>query len=202
VTAHNVFASTGLKPLDKFRLSFSEQVIPYGIILSKLQAERLVVLPKLEMVNVGSVHVAIEAKACMTEHGKAAPRLHDELNSSHLAIHGSADFAIAVGFVVINFSKQFVSTDRNKTFRLIGEAYVSQHRQPDAGKKIVDKVLEIPRRTQSGIAGFDALGIMAIEMVNDGSRVNILDPQPMVQFDYEAMIRRVASLYAIKFASI
>jgi len=56
----------------------------------------------------------MEAKACMTAHQRALPRLYDELNSSHLTVHGAADHAIAAGFVMVNAATKFLSTDLNK----------------------------------------------------------------------------------------
>ena len=57
--------------------------------------------------------MALEAKACMTEFGKARPRLYDELNSSHLTIHGDTNSAIAAGFALVNAAESFVSPLRN-----------------------------------------------------------------------------------------
>ena len=45
-------------------------------------------LPEVEKKPVGSVMVALEAKACMTAHIKSLPRLYDELNSSQQTVHG------------------------------------------------------------------------------------------------------------------
>ena len=67
---------------------------------------------------VGSVLMAMEAKACMTEHSKAGPRLYDELNSSHGIVHGASANALAVGFVMINAAHTFVSPDRNRRLGL------------------------------------------------------------------------------------
>lgn len=47
------------------------------------QATKLGSLPELPRAPVGAVLMALEAKAAMTEHVKALPRLYDELNSSH-----------------------------------------------------------------------------------------------------------------------
>jgi hypothetical protein len=152
------------------------------------------------------VHVALEAKACMTEHIKALPRLYDELNSSHLAIHGSADFAIAAGFAVVNIAATFVSPGRNKHYVADGDFDVTSHRQPDVTVRTIEKLKEIPRRTQSGTEGFDALGIVVLEMKNDGSSVRIVSdaPAPTASdvWHYDQMIRRIASLYATKFGNV
>ena len=75
--------------------------------------------------------LALEAKACMTEHGKARPRLYDELSSSHLTVHGANDAAIAAAFVMVNAATSFISPDRNKWDLSRHDPVVNEHRQPD-----------------------------------------------------------------------
>ena len=60
---------------------------------------------------VGSVLLALEAKACMTAHIKALPRLYDELNSSQLTVHGAADQAIAAGLAIVNIATAFAKVN-------------------------------------------------------------------------------------------
>jgi hypothetical protein len=186
--------------------SFHDLVAQYDIQLSAGQRKQLGTYPELKRVSVGSVHLALEAKAAMTEHIKALPRLFDELNSSHLAIHGSADFAIAAGFAIVNFAATFVSVDRNKTSLPGHPKVVTNHAQPKATERTIAKLEEIPRRTQGGVDGFDALGIVVIELHNDGSPVTIVSrppaPAPNDIWHYDQMIRRIASLYAAKFGNI
>lgn len=186
--------------------AFSALVEEYGIVLEEPERVLLETWPVLGRVPVGSVHLALEAKACMTAHIKALPRLYDELNSSHLAIHGSADFAIAAGFAVVNFAATFVSPDRNRRRLSRRAPEVTKHRQPNDTERTIAKLEEIPRRTQTGAEGFDALGIVVIQMRNDGSPVGVLDVPPApAQGDvwhYDQMIRRIASLYATKFGHI
>ena len=97
---------------SKAALSFDELVDRYGIVLTEEELAALNGLPPLECAPVGTVYCALEAKACMTEHMKARPRLYDELNSSHQTIHGASDMVIAVGFVMVNFATEFVSPGR------------------------------------------------------------------------------------------
>jgi hypothetical protein len=186
--------------------SFHDLVAQYDIRLSPAQKKQLATYPELNRVPVGSVHVALEAKAAMTEHIKALPRLFDELNSSHLAIHGSADFAIAAGFAIVNFAATFVSVDRNKTSLPGHPKVVTKHTQPKATERTIAKLEEIPRRTQGGVDGFDALGIVVIELRNDGSPVELVTqppaPAPKDIWHYDQMIRRIASLYAAKFGNV
>ena len=62
----------------------------YGVVLTEAQADRLEHLPNARSGPVGNVLVALEAKACMTKFSSSRPRLDDELNSSHLTIHGAS----------------------------------------------------------------------------------------------------------------
>jgi hypothetical protein len=142
----------------------------------------------------------------MTEHVKALPRLFDELNSSHLAIHGSADFAIAAGFAVVNHADRFISSDRNKCDLTTHPPVVTTHAQPKATERTIKKLEEIPRRTHGGAEGFDALGVVVLELRNDGTPVSIVRgppaPAPADVWHYDQMIRRIASLYANKFGNV
>jgi hypothetical protein len=79
----------------------------YQIELTKKERAELDALPELREAPVGSVLMALEAKACMTAHQRALPRLHDELNSSHATVHGAHELAIAAGFVMINSAERF-----------------------------------------------------------------------------------------------
>jgi hypothetical protein len=187
-------------------LTFADLAKDYFIDLSPAQRRLLAQLPALRRMAVGSVHVALEAKAAMTEHVKALPRLFDELNSSHLAIHGSADFAIAVGFAIVNNALTFISPDRNKHDLKTHAPVVTTHTQPKATQRTINKIEEIPRRTHGGAEGFDALGMVVLELKNDATPVRIVDrppaPAPADVWHYDQMIRRIASLYANKFGNV
>ena len=115
------------------------------IAFSAEELSRIKALPVLKMAPVGNVLMALEAKACMTAHQKALPRLYDELNSSHQTVHGAAESAIAVGFVCINAATSYLSPDRNKR-KLEGEPTWSKHKQPQATDVTFQKVREIRRR--------------------------------------------------------
>src|SRR3954447_21147406 len=89
--------------------SFADLASHYGIKLTDLEQGVLDALPPFPVAPVGAVLVALEAKACMTAHVKSLPRLYDELNSSHLCVHGASRQALAIGYVHINSSDRFVS---------------------------------------------------------------------------------------------
>lgn len=160
-------------------------------------------LPDVRSAPVGSVLVALEAKACMTEHGKAGPRLFDELNSSQQIVHGAADQAIAVGLAMINIAPTFVSPGRQVVG---GDNVVNVHRQPEAAAAVIHKVRGLPRRTGPGSEGFDAMGILVVDLRNDGSPVTVWTeppaPAPADVDHYESMVMRAASLYDYRFATI
>lgn len=168
-------------------------------------AEAIARLPNASEVPVGAVHVAVEAKACMTEHIKARPRLYDELNSSHLTVHGNSPHALAVGLTLVNLAENFISPLRNK-FALSGseEVEVTHHRQPHCTEQVIEKLHEIPRRSQDQENGFDAFSISVVECKNDGSPVKLVDSSPAPSgtdiYHYEQMVNRLAHLYEQRFA--
>jgi hypothetical protein len=148
---------------------------------------------------VGTVRIAMEAKACMTAHIKAIPRLHDELNSSHLTIHGASETTIAVGFTTVNLAEEFVSPDRNKHPLAANQAVVTKHRQPNDTIRVIEKLRQIPRRTRVVDEGYDALGVVVLRFTNDLGAVDVVAgspaPDPEDNLHYDQMIRRAANLY-------
>jgi hypothetical protein len=161
-------------------------------------------LPNLKRAPVGSVLLALEAKACMTAHQKALPRLYDELNSSHQTVHGALNQAIAAGFVMINAADKFLSPERNS--RPEAERLWNIHRQMRDATMTVQKIEQIPRRTNVGEAGYDALGIAVVICRNDGSTVQLVNGPPAPAqgdiFHYDRFIERIGQLYASRFASL
>lgn len=186
--------------------SFVELADHYEVELTDDEQQELNAFPPLRRVSVGTVHVALEAKATMTAHIKALPRLHDELNSSHLTVHGSSDFAIAAGFVMVNVAATFVSPIRNPHNVDDSPAIVTTHSQPKDAERTIAKVREIPRRANVGDIGFDAIGIVVVELTNDGSPAVLVNEPPAPSaadiFHYDQMIRRIQSTYEGRFSSL
>lgn len=186
--------------------SFLDLVDKYEIPLDDEQFALLSYLPDIPVAEVGAVLVALEAKAAMTAHTKARPRLHDELNSSHLAVHGASNNALAIGMVQVNASKYFVSNDRNKHSLNDKPAVVSVHNQPNDYLGILQKVNELPRRSGTTGTGFDGLGVVVLDFDNRGGPVNIVknvpSPQPRELLHYDSMIIRMAQEYDSRFHSI
>ena len=177
----------------------------WRIDLTSSERSELDDLPELRECNVGGVLLALEAKACMTAHQRALPRLYDELNSSHATVHGAHDLAIAAGFVMINIADRFLSPDLNKKHRHTDPEW-STHDQPKSVQITIDKIKQLPRRSQTGIPGYDALSIVVVDCVNDGSPVRIHQgapaPQPKDTYHYSSMIDRLSGIYATRFSQI
>lgn len=177
----------------------------YSIDLSKEQAATLADLPVLSAAPVGSVLMALEAKACMTAHQRALPRLYDELNSSHLTVHGATDQAIAAGFVMVNIADRYLSPDLNKKNRS-AEPEWSTHAQPRDASLAIDKVRQLPKRSKTGETGYDALAIVVIDCRNDGGEVRLVEtppaPMPGDIYHYASMIDRLAHIYATRFKDL
>lgn len=186
--------------------TFANLVVPYAIRLEADELAELAKLPDAPLAEPATVLMALEAKACMTEFGKARPGLYDELNSSHATIHGDTDGAIAAGFALLNTAESFVSPLRNPWHIGDQEARVSVHKQPGSAISVAEKLTELPRRSRPGDEGFDAFAILAVDCKNDGSPVT-LSPKasgsiyPQI-YDYAATVDRLAHLYATRFSSI
>lgn len=149
--------------------------------------------------------MALEAKACMTAHQRALPRLYDELNSSHLTVHGASDQAIAVGFTMVNIAKDYLSPDLNKKNRATDPEW-SHHNQPRDAGLAVDKIKQLPRRAKVGDVGYDALSIVVVDMPNDGSPVTLVKTPPAPRigdiYDYDTMLARLSAIYATRFKDL
>jgi hypothetical protein len=192
-------------PGNLSRQSLETMTADYGIDLSPEEAAVFARLPPLTRAPVGAVLMALEAKACMTAHQRALPRLYDELNSSHLTVHGANDEAIAAGFVMINVAERYLSPDLNKKNRGADPDW-SSHSQPRDATLAVDKIGQLPRRAKTGDAGYDALAIVLIDMANDGGPVKLVArppaPQPGDIHHYASMIDRLRHIYATRFKDL
>jgi hypothetical protein len=158
--------------------------------LTDAQQSMLTSLPDPVEGAVGAVHLALEAKACMTAFSKSYPRLYDELNSSHAVIHGASNRALAIGLAIINVADEFVSP--------VGRR--NRHHQPRDALGAIAKVEQLPRRSGDEGIGYDGLGIVLVHLVNDGRPVTLANrPAVPVNFEYERMVVRVAHEYDVRF---
>jgi len=186
--------------------TFADEAVEIGVRLSVEEHALLQGLPRLCEAPVGAVHVALEAKACMTAFLKARPRLFDELNSSHLAIHGNSPHTIAAGLAMVNVSPEFISPSNNPFSLSDQTPRVNRHSQPHEAKQVIEKLREIPRRSRDGEEGYDAFGIIVVDCRNDGSPVRLIEDAPAPHVGdvdhYEMMVHRLTQLYEQKYRAL
>lgn len=190
------------RPSTRRPRSLRELADHWALDLDDAARDALDGVPSIFEAPVGAVLCALEAKACMTAHQKAMPRLYDELNSSHQTVHGASQVAIAAGFVMINVAPQFFSPERAGP----GDVRVcSEH--PNIRRVaglVVEKMKELPKRTGGTDSGFDALGIALVNCRNDLDSPTTIDSEPPAPshgsiYEYEQMVLRVAQLYEANF---
>ena len=190
---------------DPGNMTFAGLASQYGIELDEEEQAILARLPELRRAPVGSVLMALEAKACMTAHQRALPRLYDELNSSHTTVHGASEEALAVAFTMVNISERYLSPDLNKANREVSPEW-SSHRQPRDASLAVEKIKQLPRRARAGEVGYDAIAIVVVDFPNDGTQVHLVDrppaPQPGDIHHYDTMIARLSAAYATRFKDL
>lgn len=193
-------------PVGQPAPTFADQAFDIEAILSPADREELEALPPLREMPVGAVHVALEAKACMTAFGKARPRLYDELNSSHLAIHGNSPHTIAAGLAMVNAAETFISPGLNDFELGTRPLTLSRHKQPRDAASIVTKLRELPRRANDREEGYDVLALVMIDCRNDGSPVTVVGqppaPQPGDVDHYEMAVHRLVQLYEQKYQGL
>lgn len=188
-------------------LTLTDLAAKYDVVLTDAQRSQLGHLPVMMRGPVGSVLVTLEAKACMTEFGKAGPRLYDELNSSQQIVHGSSNHTLAAGLALVNVSPEFFSPLRNKHLEYGGTVpEISHHQQPQDARRAISKVETLPRKSGTTPNGYDALGVVVIDCPNDGTEVRLVSDAPAPSehsiFNYSQMIHRIAGEYATHFSSL
>lgn len=175
----------------------------HHIELTTPQKERLDALPNPEEGPVGAALLALEAKAMFTAYGKSYPRFYDELNSSHRAIHGSSNNALAVGLAIINVANRFISPIINPDYPTTGQAEYSAHNQPKDALGAIEKVRQLPRRTSDEGTGYEGLGIILVNCTNDGALVTVEDePSVPDNYRYDRMVTRIANEYDVRFRNV
>jgi hypothetical protein len=186
--------------------TFEQQAAQLGVILSDEARAELKALPQLRELPVGAVHIALEAKACMTAFVKAKPRLYDELNSSHQAIHGNSPHTIAAALGMINLATEFISPGKNPWDLATRAPVVSKHRQPENAIAIFEKLKEVPRRASDREEGFDAFAVVMVDCHNDGTPVRLVTEPPAPQqgevYNFEWTVHRLAQMYEQKYRDI
>jgi hypothetical protein len=181
------------------RRSFAQLVPTYGIALDDADRLLLAQLPPIDEDLASDVHeitVALEAKACMTEHLKSLPRLHAEILATGYLAKRAVPACITVSYSLVNAAETFRTPS--------GAGRTNRHSQPGDAKRVVEMLsTAIPMRRDGPSFGYDVIGVSVIDCRNDGTPVTVLSdpPAPSSQdhVNYERMIRSICSAYRERF---
>jgi len=182
------------------RKDFAQLVPLYGIQLDAVSEATLAALPMLEEErrdDVSQVLLALESKACMTEHSKSLPRLFAEVLATGYLAKRSTDSPISACYAVVNAADSFVTPSSKEK--------VNRHQQPHDAKIVVDMIGTAIPTVDEFAFGYDAVGIVVIKCQNDGTPVTLIEgaPAPRVTdpHNYERMIRALCSKYGSRFGN-
>lgn len=181
------------------RPSLSQLAVKYGIPLTAQEQGILDALPVVEndaKTDVSEVAIALEAKACMTEHLKSMPRLHAEILATGYLARQAAPRCITVSYSMVNAAESFVSPG--------GKGSTNRHDQPQDARRVVAMLgTALPLAKNMKDLGFDAIGTTVVKCSNDGSPVTIVSrpPAPLTSdhHHYERMIRSICAEYRSRF---
>lgn len=182
------------------RVTFAQLADRYAIPLTDDERTTLHGLPVVEQdasADVSEVAVALEAKACMTEHLKSIPRLHAEILATGYLAKKASPRCITVSYSMVNAADSFVSPG--------GKGLINRHSQPEDARRVIQMLgsaLPLARDTKD--FGFDVVGVTVVECRNDGSPVTVLSglpaPSTAEHHNYERMIRSLCSEYRSRFS--
>ena len=185
---------------DAVRVKFSDLVERYGVVLDDDESRELAGLPVLEADagadEVAEVMIALDAKACMTEHSKSMPRLHAEILATGYLAKRAQPRCITVSYTLVNAAESFITPS--------GSSRRNLHAQPDDARHVIEMLgRAIPLARDVSPLGYDVMGATVLNCANDGSRVSVVegDPAPARSnhLHYERMIVGLCSEYRARF---
>lgn len=181
------------------RRDFAARAVEFGLALDNEDRAALDALPPLyedTRMDVSEVAIALEAKACMTEHVKSLPRLHAEILATGYLARRAAPRCITVSYTLVNAAPSFVTTSAADRVNL--------HRQPEDALRTIGMIARaVPTANDVRDYGYDAVGVTVIDCRNDGSAVRLLDKSPAPatsdHVHYERMLRNVCAEFRSRF---
>jgi len=183
----------------KNRRTFAGVGESLGIVLDQADRAALAALPPLmedKREDISEVAIALEAKACMTEHVKSLPRLHAEILATGYLARLASRQCISVSYSMVNAAPTFVTPS--------GQGKINRHNQPEDARRVLEMLEKaVPIAGVDGRYGYDIVGATVIECANDGSPVRVVDcapaPQRNDRIQYERMIRALCSEFRSRF---
>jgi hypothetical protein len=181
------------RPSTEERRTFADVGKTYGIVLSPedaLEAAKLRLVVEEMADDMSEVAIAVEAKACMTDHVGALPRLHAEiLATGYLAKRATPECTV-VSYTLVNAADSFAS----------GANPSKKARQPESADAVLNMLSQaVPLCRDQGLLGYDVVGALSILCRNDGSQISHSpkkgSPARDSPIHYERMIRAICSTY-------
>ena len=181
------------------RANFSALAQRYGIPLTQEERAALLSLPVVEedsSKDISEVSIALEAKACITKHLAAIPRLHAEILATGYLAKKAAPRCITVSYSMVNAADSFISPG--------GKGTVNRHSQPEDARRVVSMLgTALPLARDTKDFGFDVVGTTVVNCRNDGSPVTVVSefpaPSTADHHHYERMIRSICAEYRSRF---
>jgi hypothetical protein len=181
------------------RETFAGLVARYGIELDASESATLASLPTLYADGkneVSEVAIALEAKACMTEHSKSLPRLHAEILATGYLAKLAHPQCITVSYSIVNAATDFVTPS--------GGGKLNVHSQPNDARHVVSMLgSAVPMASDARSFGYDLIGVTVLDCRNDKSPVSVVsgDPAPGAtsNINYDRMMVGLCSQYRARF---
>jgi hypothetical protein len=151
--------------------------------------------------DLGRLFVALEAKAAMTKHIGAKPRLRRELISAHVLTHERDQQAIAAGITIVNVSPTFVAAGAQRddgSWPLVKRT----HNMPNDALSLMDYLRRMRIRDSLNETGFDAYCHVVIATDNiEGCELITTPPAPQVgdPDHYDTFLARLVVLFDRRF---
>ncbi|WP_324427047.1 hypothetical protein [Azohydromonas sp.] len=183
------------------RRTFRDIAGELRVVLDNDDVQRLDDLPVIvedHRTDVSEVAIALEAKACMTEHVKSLPRLHAEILATGYLARKASPRSITVSYSLVNAAREFVTPSASAS-------RINRHRQPDDTRRVIDMIRNaVPTFSDARDYGYDVVGITVVECRNDGSPVRVIDdpttaPARTDRTHYERMVRSICSEFRGRF---
>lgn len=182
------------------RRHFADLVDEHGIVLSADERGIIAGLPTLEEAaasDVTGVALALEAKACMTEHIKSLPRLYAEILATGYVARLASPHCITASYSIVNAASSFSSPS--------GDGRLNKHAQPEVAQRVVSMIKDAVPTSKDSKYGYDVVGISVLNCANDGSPVTVVQdpnvaPSRRDLVHYEQMITRICSEFYSRFS--
>lgn len=174
----------------------------YGVVMSDAERAVLDALPVIEedrAEDVSEVAIALEAKACMTEHVKSLPRLHAEILATGYLAKKAKPNCITASYSLVNAAETFRSPGAKRSENV--------HSQPGDARRVIDMIATaIPRANETQQYGYDVVGVTSVVCRNDGSPVTLASggraaPRVDEHIHYAQMINDLCSAYRRRYGS-